>query len=52
MGGRNGFYVTSADSWEEAEEKFLDEFKEATIDDYTIDMEPVDRLKTLDATFF
>jgi len=45
-------YVTNADSFEEAEEKFLESFKEATVNSYTIDQEEIDVLKGLDAVFF
>lgn len=45
-------YVTNADSFEEAEEKFLESFKEATVNSYTIDQEEIDVLKVLDAVFF
>jgi len=45
-------YVTNADSYEEAEEKFLESFKEATVNSYTIDQEEIDVLKGLDAVFF
>lgn len=44
--------MTNADSFEEAEEKFLESFKEATVNSYTIDQEEIDVLKGLDAVFF
>ena len=45
-------YVTNADSYEEAEEKFLKSFNQVTLEDYTIDQEEVEVLKKLDAVFF
>lgn len=45
-------YVTNADSYEEAEEKFLKSFNQVTLEDYTIDQEEVAVLKKLDAVFF
>ena len=45
-------YVTNADSFEEAEEKFLEKYDDASLDSYTIDQEEVEVLKKLDAVFF
>lgn len=46
-------YITNADSYEDAEDKFTEKYPYASIDEYTIDQEEIEDLKNhTDAIFF